>query len=314
MADVDADFDTVPTKDDNEWMQQRKVELKAALADAKDVPVITGVTVNFCDGELKYGLRSDVQCRYVKLAGINEAVEKRLFKRKGKIVNVSSFPGGRDTTIGQLMTKGPDRYNGKDISMELIDKGIASKIAALKGEQLEFSRGTMENCSNISENTEFIVIQTYLADKKEPDIEVLPCNRKMVKCFTRDKYESWEVELTDSKYWGTVKIYWQEDKKENEYANNYPVHSFSSLYTKPNVKLNVHKKLCTTGTGCASGGGIYVGTMNSETANAFVAIESLQKQEETRQVQKLDDKTFNERKAALIKSLLAAKTGKKMQE
>jgi hypothetical protein len=270
------------------------------MADSK-LPTITKVLINYCDRNVKLGLRSTVNRLTVKLDGLSQEVKDQLWHEDGKIHPFSTFMGSVAGT-GVLIYKFDDTYNGKDIELCLTSndgqdkRDKASAQNGLGGVKFH-TRSFSHDGSNVSEFTEFIVIQTFLKDEKKPHVEIHPLNRRLA-VFKNPKYGSATIKLEDSKFWDSVEMYYH--IPDPRYTNYIGSDGFSYLNLRADIKVNLadsvfhHSPAAAMG-GMGGGRGKVETTANSDVMKLIPDIIRVKQAEAEMRKQKQHDKVTTQK-------------------
>jgi hypothetical protein len=223
------------------------------MTSENKLPTITKVLINYCDRNVKIGHRSNVNSLTVNLEGLSQEVKDRLWHIDGKIEPAGSFMGPFEGT-GMLFYQLDDTFDGKDIELGLdADNKQKNKRDALDGKVVKFSTvGWNTEHTNVSETSEFIVIQTFLKDEKKPYVEIHPFNRRLA-VFEDPKYGSATIKLEGSKFWGAVEMYYHIPNEQ--YTNYIGNNGFSYLNLKEGMSVNLSDKLFHHVPAAAMGGG-----------------------------------------------------------
>jgi hypothetical protein len=171
--------------------------------------LITAVMINFCDRDLKYGLRSNVRHVSVKLDNASEKLHNRLWKKDGKIKNPLGFNGAYFQSMpnqGILTYKLDDNYDGKDIKLMFNDHDKQKLYPAL-GEQHD----------NISDFTEYMVVKTYFQNKETPLVEIFHIPKGIAETLPKDRrYGMVRIKLSESTLWESIGLYYNLSHRRNE--------------------------------------------------------------------------------------------------
>jgi hypothetical protein len=260
-------------------------ESKATIAP--NMPVITKVVVDFCDPQLRPGIRSDVRRNIVMLKDLPQAFHNYLMKdNDGKIVHWGSYPGAADPNTGQLFTRSPDHYNGKAIVLRKHDntKGTKFNVPGAKGESVKIpvSDSSPDDAANISEYTGWILIKTFLRGQTYPEVELHRCDRTRA-VFESPGYGSATIEIKGSKYWGSIDMTFA--MPDSDYQNYIDTTRFNYLITREGPKLQFAPGMF-EGEYAYSAGGLNVGKIDAKTAESNVEAHVRAEKEHTERLKK----------------------------